>query len=334
MASFQKHPKGYRAQIKLTVQKGAPPIRDSRIFPTKREAQIWASMREQEIRESFLKQPKSQYTLLDAMRKYADEVSPDRKGYRWESVRLIAFERYNLPVGKPLGDITSSDIAAFRDSRLKEVTPSSVRREIALLSSVFESARVDWGWSDFNPCKEIRRPTEHRHRERVLQWWEIKRMLRAMGHNPRGRRPHSSIEAIAICMLFALRTGMRAGELTALTWDNVSERHCHLPSTKTGRPRDVPLSKKAAALLERMAGWDSESVFGLKPQSLSTLFRRYRMKEGLEGFTFHDTRHTAATMISKKVSVLDLCKIFGWTDPKMAMVYYNPHASSLADLLD
>ncbi|WP_323012675.1 hypothetical protein [Castellaniella sp.] len=37
--------------------------------------------------------------------------------------------------------------------------------------------------------------------------------------------------------------------------------------------------------------------------------------------------------ISRKVEVLDLCKIFGWTDPTMVMVYYNPHASTLAELL-
>lgn len=89
---------------------------------------------------------------------------------------------------------------------------------------------------------------------------------------------------------------MRAGELTGLTWSNVSERYCHRPITKTGRPRNVPLSTKAVKILQRMDGWDYKSVFGLKPQSLSTLFRRYRMKAGFDGFTFPDTRHTAATM--------------------------------------
>ncbi|AKQ59688.1 Phage integrase family protein [Bordetella hinzii] len=79
-----------------------------------------------------------------------------------------------------------------------------------------------------------------------------------------------------------------------------------------------------------MKGWDDDFVFGLKTASLDALFRKYRERAGLEGFTFHDTRHTAATMISKKIDVLDLCKMFGWTDPKMAMVYYNPHASSIA----
>lgn len=71
----------------------------------------------------------------------------------------------------------------------------------------------------------------------------------------------------------------------------------------------------------------------MDPRTLSTLFRRYRERAGLSGFTSHDCRHTAATIISHKLEVLDLCKIFGWTDPKMAMVYYNPHASTLAELL-
>ncbi|MFI8143290.1 integrase, partial [Acinetobacter baumannii] len=47
-------------------------------------------------------------------------------------------------------------------------------------------------------------------------------------------------------------------------------------------------------------------------------------------FTFHDTRHTAATRIAPKLPLLDLCKMFGWTDPKRAMVYYNPTSSQIA----
>lgn len=83
-----------------------------------------------------------------------------------------------------------------------------------------------------------------------------------------------------------------------------------------------------------MRGWNDNMVFGLKMQTLSTLFRRYRQRAGLEGFTFHDTRHTAATMLARKVDVLDLCKIFGWKNTKMALVYYNPAVESLVDKLE
>jgi len=49
----------------------------------------------------------------------------------------------------------------------------------------------------------------------------------------------------------------------------------------------------------------------------------------------HDSRHTAATRIgmSRRLSLEQLCVMFGWSDPKMAMVYFNPSPSDIADLL-
>lgn len=332
MASITKHAGGYRAQIKLVLRTGEPYTRDSKTFPTKREAMAWGVQREQELRDQAAADPRLQYTLRTALRRYASEVSSTKRGARWEKLRLSAFETYRLPLDKALLQITPQDIAEFRDFRAHTVQPATVRREIVLLSAVFMHCRQEWRWMDSNPCTEVRKPAPPKHRERVLQWWEIKRMLREMGYH-RTARPASFGQAVAMCMLLALRTGMRAGELTGLQWEQVYDRHCHLPTTKSGRPRDVPLSSKALKLLKRMHGWDDKLVFGIKAASLDALFRKYRQRAGLEGFTWHDTRHTAATMLSKKVAVLDLCKIFGWTDPKMAMVYYNPHASTLADLL-
>lgn len=332
MANITKVPTGYRVQVFIRTPGQDKPIRKSKTLKTRREAVEWAASQEIELRQTE-QEKREQHTLREAIRKYAEEVSPTKRGDRWEQVRLIAFEGYNLPLDKPIGQVTAQDIADFRDSRAKKISSASVRREISLLSSVFQMAMLEWGWAEGNPCRLIRKPANSKHRQRVLEWWEIKRMLRAMGYQRTGKIT-STGQAVAVCMLLALRTGMRAGELTGMKWEQVFERHCHLPTTKTGRPRDVPLSKKSVALFERMRGWDDELVFGVKAATLDALFRKYRQRAGLEGFTWHDTRHTAATMVSKKVPVLDLCKIFGWADPKMAMVYYNPHAETLAALLD
>jgi integrase len=103
--------------------------------------------------------------------------------------------------------------------------------------------------------------------------------------------------------------------------------------TKNGKGRHVPLSTKAQLLVARARGIDTVLVFNLKSQSLDALFRKARKRAGLEGFTFHDSRHTAATWIAPKLDILDLCKMFGWSDPKQAMVYYNPTASTIAGRL-
>lgn len=324
MASIQKTAKGYRAQVYV---KGR---RDSATFPTRRAAVEWSSRRETELRDD--RPAGEKHSLRDALRKYADEVSPTRRGERWEQIRLAAFEGLALPMEKIISDVTAADIALFRDSRLKVVSNGTVIRELALLSAVFEAARRDWGWGGINPCKEVRKPASARHRERTIAWWEIKALLRVMGY-ARGKRVASTGHAVAICFLMALRTGMRAGELCSLTWAHVYDDHVHLPMTKNGNPRDVPLSSRARRLLDQVRGWDDNLVFGLKTASLDALFRKYRSRAGLSGFTWHDSRHTAATMMANKLDVLTLCKVMGWRDTKFALVYYNPKASSIAAML-
>lgn len=326
MASIQKTAKGYRAQVAILG------TRDSKTFATRREAVDWANRREIELREVKDKDPGLRHTLREALRKYAEEVTPNKRGARWEEVRLAAFEGYLLPLDSPIGKVTPEHMALFRDSRLKSVGTASVRRELSILSAMFETARKEWGWVRGNPCSDISKPQNKRHRERLISWREVKAMLRAMNYS-KHRRVASTTQAVAVCFLAALRTGMRAGELCGLTWDQVYDRHCHLPLTKNGDSRDVPLSSKAVRVIEHMRGWDDDLVFGLKAASLDALFRKHREKVGLAGFTFHDSRHTAATMLSKKVDVLTLCKIFGWRETKQALTYYNPTVSSIAAML-
>jgi len=153
-------------------------------------------------------------------------------------------------------------------------------------------------------------------------------MLRAMGYT---RGPLRSVsQAVALAFLLALATGMRAGEICGLTWDRVREDYVILLVTKNGTPRDVPLSRAARRIIDRARGFDPVLVFGLRSQTLDALFRKYRERAGLEGFTFHDSRRNAATMISKRVGPFELCRIFGWKRLDQALTYYEKSASQLA----
>jgi integrase len=135
-------------------------------------------------------------------------------------------------------------------------------------------------------------------------------MLKEMGYHP-GRPCRTVSQAVAGAFLLALRTGMRAGEICGLTWDRVKPDYCILLETKTV-PRDVPLVQKSVHIIEQQRGWDDVMVFGLTTATLDALFRKYRQRAGLSGFTFHDSRHTAATWIAPQIDVLTLCKIMGW----------------------
>lgn len=65
-----------------------------------------------------------------------------------------------------------------------------------------------------------------------------------------------------ILIEFAIETGMRRGEMLSLKWSDVhvDQSYCHLPLTKNGSSRDVPLSIRAKALLADLP-IDSELVF-------------------------------------------------------------------------
>jgi len=111
MASFSKTAKGWRAQVKTLG------VRDSRVFTTRREAVQWAARREQEIRHAASAPLGEQHTLRDALRRYADEVSPAKRGMRREQIALRAFERHALPLDAPIARVTAQHIADFRDAR-------------------------------------------------------------------------------------------------------------------------------------------------------------------------------------------------------------------------
>lgn len=332
MASITKTPKGYRAQIYVRGE------RDSQCFRTRREAESWAATRELEFRDGATKLPGDKYTLRKALQDYAEKVSPSKDGEKWERLRLAAFERMPfLPVDKRLSDISSNDIGIYRDARLKQVKSSTVLREISLLSAVFSVAIMEWGWIKENPVTNARKPKKPKHREVTIARRQVKRMVRAMGYTTK-QHPKTISAAVAICFLTALRTGMRAKELCNLRWADVRDGYCILHKTKTD-PRDVPLTPKATRLINRMRGYDPEFVFGISANSLDAMFRKYRNRINLSGFTFHDSRHTAATWIAGRMksdgtpaqqAVFDLCKMFGWKNINQALVYYNPSAADIA----
>ncbi|HEY9103218.1 site-specific integrase [Chitinimonas sp.] len=326
MASVQKTAKGYRAQVYVKGQ------RDSQVFRTQREANAWAARREVELREQSTLLPGERHTFGEALERYLVEVTPTKRSAANEAKRINAYlADPTLPTQLPIGRVTSDMLGVWRDARLKEVKPSSVLRDFSILSAVFECARREWKWIEEKPTTDVRRPKAPEHREVVITWSQIRGMLRALGYSPR-HQVREARQAVGACFLLALRTGMRAGELAGLTWDRVADDYAVLPVTKTV-PRKVPLSRRALRVVEKMRGYDETLVFGLKGQVLDALFRKYRERAGLSGFTFHDSRHTAATMLARKLDVLDLCKMFGWKNPKMAMVYYNPTASQIASRL-
>lgn len=338
MATPKKTAAGtWRIQIEVRGQ------RDAGTFDTRREAVEWAATRTAELKALAVggkvgaKMLGQSRTLNDALKKYKEEVSPGKRGWRWEFVRIDAITTKHAawPGKRLLVDLDAQDLIGWRDARLKEVARSTVLRDMTLVGHALETARREWGWLSENPMRDVTKPAEPDHRERIISGTEIRAMLRELGWGR--RKPVRSVaQAVAHCFIAALQTGMRAGELTGLVWGDVRSDYCtlHAGRTKTGKARQVPLTAAALRNLEALRGWDGDLVFGLKSQTLDAMFRKYRTRAGLEGFTFHDARHTAATRMAQVLHVLDLCKVFGGENTARALTYYNPTGSDIAARLN
>ncbi len=94
----------------------------------------------------------------------------------------------------------------------------------------------------------------------------------------------------------------------------------------------MPLSSEAVRLIQVLP--DQGQLFDMSSADLDAAWRNVRDRAGIEGLTFHDSRHSAVTQLSKKLDVLALARMIGHRDIKQLMVYYNAPASELAKLLD
>lgn len=331
MATIEKRAGNWRAKIRL---KGNS---ESQTFATKAQAQAWVTRRESELR-ALGSGAAIPHSLRDALCRYSEEVTPTHKGERWEQVRLKKFQRDIPFVGEQLDRITPERWAHWRDSACKKISPASVRREISLLSSVYETARKEWRWSDApNPFGLIRKPRPGKPRRRLFQPAEVTQLCKALGLGEDGT-VETPGQRVALALLFALETGMRAGEICKLTAHDVDKqgRVAMLRDTKNGDDRKVPMTREAIMILERLpeSASDDLPLFGLTSALLDTVFRKARDKCGIEDIHFHDSRATALTRLSRRVDVLTLSRISGHRDIKiLANVYYRESAEDIAQRL-
>lgn len=256
----------------------------------------------------------SDKTVREALELYRTKISILKKGYAQEKYRIESIGRSFLGA-KIVRDVTSVDIATYRDQRLSETNPrtkhplatSTVRLDMSLLSNFFDISRIEWGICDANPVANVRKPKIPPGRDRRLTAREDRLILRYC-HN------HSNKQLYSIVVL-ALETAMRQGEILNLRWEhiNLKTRIAHLPETKNGTKRDVPLSVAARDALVRIGVESNGKVFGYTAHGLKSTWRFMRQKLGIEDLHFHDLRHEAVSrlfelgsldMISNRVCVV------------------------------
>ncbi len=328
MATIRKRVSGKRVTWYVEVRRRG--LRKSGTFDTKPQAMMWALSTEQELSGGVV----SGKTFGEALERYSKEISPSKKSARTESFRIKKIGRDKM-AHVLLANLTSDRLQQWIDEQGKLLKSSSVNRDFNIIRTVLRTARVKWKWMSTEPARDVKRPKDPPPRDRLISTDEIKRILTALEY-VEGAPIITMRQQIAVAFLLALETAMRQGEIWGLEWRRVhlKERYVTLEETKNGTRRDVPLSKRAVELLEKLDRADARTFTACTQAVLEVTFRRAVKLAGIENMHFHDARHTAITNLARKVDVLDLARMVGHRDLRSLQIYYNPTASDIAKRLD
>jgi integrase len=253
------------------------------------------------------------------------DIAPDALSYSKIHKRTFADDQRNMPLlleafaDAPVDQITPKLITAKLQALAthREWQPATTNRLKALLSLAFRLA-VENGRVAINPARAVRRLPEDNQVVRFLSSDELKRLRAALKSEP---RYWASVS-------FALNTGVRAGEQFSLTWEMIDaldgqSPQLHLPVTKNGDARHIPLNASAIRALSFMKSHFSEQHLVFEPCSpYRAWFENALDAAGIKDFTWHTLRHSFASMlVMAGVDLRTVAELMGHKSLQMVMRY-------------
>jgi len=226
----------------------------------------------------------------------------------------------------PLESINSQKVLRLEaELRKKNLAPQTVYHCLSLLRRVLNRA-VEWELYS-GPVPKIRMPKFNNKRMRFLSKSEARQLLAEL------KRRSPLWHDIA---LFALNTGLRRGEILALTPAQIdlNAALCHVLDSKTYQGRAIPLNDQAKSLvLKHMDENPSKPIFKEQSGAVNPHARYFRQAVNACGLNagitdrrakvcFHSLRHTFASwLVQAGVRLQVVSHLLGHTSLKMTLRY-------------
>jgi integrase len=319
MATIRRRSGKYEVQIRRAGLRHV-----SRSFRALRDARAWARHIEvQADRDDLPADPKAlrQVTLGELVVRYRDTVSIRKRGYEVERIVLNAFLLHPI-CRRRLSEITTAHFAQYRDQRLNEVKPATLKRQLGPIRNLFNVARDEWELPiRENPLAKLKLYAIDKRRERRLRPGEQEKLIKVAAgcRNP----------LIVPIILFALEAGMRRGEILRVQRGHVDliGRALLIPETKNGDGRVIPLTKKAAAILrKRGTSAEDDRLFPITANAFRLNWQRLKRKAGMNDLRFHDLRHEAISRFFERgLTIPEVALLSGHKD--MRMLFRYAHAT-------
>lgn len=236
-------------------------------------------------------------SLSEYSKTYLEHCKNDKENtYTLKLCMISVLTRYLG--GYTLDKITPFIIEKYRVDRKEKVKDSSINIDIAILSHIYTTA-IKAGIVEKNPCQEVKRLKITQTKDRILSQSEIALLLDKLYGKER------------LLVLVGLFTGLRLGGVLGLSWHDIDFNNNVVTSShKTGKLVSIPLSDYLSKeLLEWKESNSGDRVFETRPitkdvvieysKHFSNLFKSL----GIQDFTFHNLRHTFASLLQSELGI-------------------------------
>jgi integrase len=251
--------------------------------------------------------------------------------------------KYNSIADKPLDAIDERTIDNYKRDRARVITrhkkllsPASINRELATLRRLIRLAHE---WRVINRVPRIR----------LLRGEKIREYIVSSDHEKLyfGTATGDLHDVAALL----LETGLRAGEALTLDWTSVrldpasGARFGHLTvrakNSKSSKPRNVPLTSKAAEILSGRGVKRAGLVFQRdgSPLVLTRLDQQHRRLRKLlklpEDFVLHSFRHTYGTRLGEAgADAFTIMRLMGHSTVVVSQRYVHPTPETLESAVE
>lgn len=268
---------GNRWQIRVRIGGGARVERTLPPGSTRADAKALEALVRREQIDTAVGRPEK-HLISAAIHRWVETSAKHLKSWpRDLKFRVPVLERYAGTMA--LGEIVELADRIKRVGRQEGLTAAAINRYVALLRHIGNLAER-WGWTDLPLGRRIQLLPEQSERHVYLTAPEVEKLCR-------------NTDPLSADMIrFAVLTGLRRGEMLALTAEQVRDGVILLDAqTKSGRPRAIPLPAQAAAIARKRLPW------GIHYSLLRARFLEARSAAGLEHVRWHDLRHTYASWL-------------------------------------
>ena len=306
----------YRVRIKFPSGKWKSKITASLDMAQKVEAKFKTQAIEEDVFDIKPKAP----TIQKAWSEYLKWAKLNKRSWEGDKSRWTIHIESHL--NGPMDNIKAHMVQSIINRMTPDYQPATTKQILVLIRRVFNWSKEQSLYEGPNPCDRIKIPKFDNRITNPLSRDNINSLMKTLDSWPNPRA--------VLIIKFALYSGKRRGEILNMKWADVDlqNERIGLPRTKANKKQTIPVNKRCMDILKeavkiRISDYVFSTRTGLYYHGFSNIWKNVRRRADLEGFRFHDLRHTYASYLasSGKVDIYTLKELLGHSTIEMTQRY-------------